>query len=190
MKAIDAALPRVQGVILEDYGKGVLPARVLRPAMKRFQERGIPVAVDPKDAISPYRGASLFKPNLREVGSLTGIRIRSDADLTRAVGKIRRSLGSADVVVTRGAEGMTLFERDQEPVQVPIARSEVFDVQGAGDTSIAALALARQAGGTLFEAALVANAAAGVVVGKVGTATATPEEIRALLPDMIAAATR
>jgi bifunctional ADP-heptose synthase (sugar kinase/adenylyltransferase) len=83
---------------------------------------------------------------------------------------------------------MTIFEGDAAPVDVPIVRSEVFDVQGAGDTSIAALTLTRLAGGTLLEAAVVANAAGGVVVGKVGTATATPEEITALLPDAIAAA--
>jgi D-beta-D-heptose 7-phosphate kinase/D-beta-D-heptose 1-phosphate adenosyltransferase len=83
---------------------------------------------------------------------------------------------------------MTIFEGDADPVDVPIARSEVFDVQGAGDTVIAALALTRRAGGTLLEAAVVANTAAAVVVGKVGTATANPKEILSLLPAAIAAA--
>jgi D-beta-D-heptose 7-phosphate kinase/D-beta-D-heptose 1-phosphate adenosyltransferase len=188
LRAVDAALPGTRGVILEDYGKGVLPARVLRAAMRRFAEAGVPVAVDPKTAVAPYRGADLFKPNLREVASLTGMRIRSEQELYRAVARLRRRLGGTDIVVTRGSEGMTIFEADASPVDVPIARSEVFDVQGAGDTSIAALSLVRAAGGTLLEAAVVANAAAGVVVSKVGTATATPEEIAALLPDAIAAA--
>ncbi len=188
LRAVDAALPGVQGVILEDYGKGLLPVRVLRAAMRRFNQAGIPVAVDPKTSVAPYRGADLFKPNLREVAALTGARIRSEHELYRAVARLRRRLGPGDIVVTRGSDGMTIFEGDAAPVDVPIARSEVFDVQGAGDTTIAALALTRLAGGTLLEAAVVANTAAGVVVGKVGTATANPEEIVALLPAAIAAA--
>ena len=188
LRAVDAALPGTRGVILEDYGKGVLPARVLRAAMRRFTEAGVSVAVDPKASVAPYRGADLFKPNIREVAALTGVRIRSEQDLHRAVARLRRRLGPSDVVVTRGSDGMTIFEGDAPPVDVPIARSEVFDVQGAGDTSIAALALTRLAGGTLLEAAVVANAAAGVVVGKVGTATATPGEIAALLPEAVEAA--
>jgi D-beta-D-heptose 7-phosphate kinase/D-beta-D-heptose 1-phosphate adenosyltransferase len=188
LRAVDAALPGSRGVILEDYGKGVLPVRVLRAAMRRFIEAGVPVAVDPKTSVTPYRGADLFKPNLREVAALTGMRIRSEQELYRAVARLRRRLGRTDIVVTRGSRGMTIFEADASPLDVPIARSEVFDVQGAGDTSIAALSLTRAAGGTLLEAAVVANAAAGVVVSKVGTATATPEEILALLPAAISAA--
>jgi D-beta-D-heptose 7-phosphate kinase/D-beta-D-heptose 1-phosphate adenosyltransferase len=188
LRAMDEALPAVQGAILEDYGKGLLPVRVLRAAMRRFNEAGIPVAVDPKTSIAAYRGADLFKPNLREVGALTGTRIRSEHELYRAVAQLRRRLGPSDIVVTRGSDGMTIFEGEAPPVDVPIARSEVFDVQGAGDTTIAALALTRLAGGTLLESAVVANTAAGVVVGKVGTATANPEEIVALLPAAIAAA--
>ena len=188
LRAVDAALPVIQGAILEDYGKGVLPDRVLRAAMRRLGEAGVPVAVDPKTSVAPYRGAELFKPNLREVAALTGSRIRSERELYRAVARLRRRLGRSDIVVTRGSDGMTLFEDDASPVDVAIARSDVFDVQGAGDTTIAALALTRLAGGTLLEAAVVANAAAGVVVGKVGTATATPEEIAVRLPAAIAAA--
>ena len=188
LRAVDAALPGIRGAILEDYGKGVLPVRVLRAAMRRFSEAGVPVAVDPKTSVTPYRGADLFKPNLREVAALTGARIRSEHELYRAVARLRRRLGQSDIVVTRGSDGMTIFEGDASPVDVPIARSEVFDVQGAGDTTIAALALTRLAGGSLLEAAVVANTAAGVVVGKVGTATANPEEILALLPAAIAAA--
>ena len=188
LRVVDAALPGVQGVILEDYGKGLLPVRLLRAVMRRFNQAGIPVAVDPKTSVAAYRGADLFKPNLREVAALTGARIRSEHELYRAVARLRRRLGPGDIVVTRGSDGMTIFEGDAAPVDVPIARSEVFDVQGAGDTTIAALALTRLAGGSLLEAAVVANTAAGVVVGKVGTATANPEEILALLPAAIAAA--
>ena len=115
-----------------------------------------------------------MKPNLREAEALAGMRIRSNADLARAALRLRRKLGGAAVVVTRGAEGMALFEGDGSACFVGTPRREVFDVQGAGDTTIAALSLALRAGGSLLEAAVIANAAAGVVVSKVGTATATP----------------
>lgn len=191
LAALEAEVAGVDGVVLEDYGKGVLAPRVLRGVMRRLVERNVWMAVDPKDTVAPFRGARLFKPNQREVEGLTGIRVRSDADLARAVAKLRRTLGEkAEIVVTRGSEGMSIFESGVEAVHVPIARSEVFDVQGAGDTSIAALALARLAGASLVEAVVIANAASGVVVGKVGTATATPAEIRALLPAAVEAARR
>jgi len=125
-----------------------------------------------------------------EAAALSGVAIRSPADLERAAARLRRRIGGGALAVTRGADGMTLFEGDDPGVAVATARREVFDVQGAGDTAIAALALAKLAGGTLQEAALIANAAAGVVVGKVGTATASPSEITAQLPRSLAAARR
>jgi D-beta-D-heptose 7-phosphate kinase/D-beta-D-heptose 1-phosphate adenosyltransferase len=188
LRSVERAAPTAKGVILEDYGKGLLAARVVRGLMKICAAHGLPVAVDPKGSAAAYRGADLFKPNLREVETLLGVRIRTPAELARAVAKLRQRLGGSDIVVTRGADGMTIFEGDAAPVDVPIARSEVFDVQGAGDTSIAALALARLAGASLLEAVVIANAAAGVVVGKVGTATASPDEISQLLAPAAAAA--
>jgi D-beta-D-heptose 7-phosphate kinase/D-beta-D-heptose 1-phosphate adenosyltransferase len=188
LAAIDAALPRSHGVVLEDYGKGLLAPRMVRAAMRRFAAVGVPVSVDPKADLAAYRGASLVKPNLREVESSSGARIRSRADLERAALRLRRRLGGAELVVTRGASGMTLFSDDEHGVEVPTPPREVFDVQGAGDTAIAVLTLALRAGGSLFEAAVLANAAAGVVVGKVGTATASPDEVRAQLPAALEAA--
>ncbi len=185
---VEAALSGCDGLILEDYGKGLLQRRVLSGILRRAAGAGLLIAVDPKEQVASYRGATLVKPNQREVEALTRVRIRSRDDLIRAVARLRRSLGGADVVVTRGGEGMTVFEGDEPPVDVPIAHSEVYDVQGAGDTSIAALTLARLAGASLLEAAVLANAAAGVVVGKLGTATADPDEICRLLPDAVAVA--
>ncbi len=190
LRAIDDVVPRVNGVVLEDYGKGVLTRSLARAALRRFRDAGLPVAVDPKGDLAPYRGATLVKPNLREVEELTGMRVSGPGDLARAAERLRRRLGGTALVVTRGADGMSVFEGDGPGVDVPIARSEVFDVQGAGDTAIAALALTSVAGGSLLEAAVIANAASAVVVGKVGTATASPEEIRAVLPDAMAAARR
>jgi rfaE bifunctional protein kinase chain/domain len=188
LAAIARAAPRVKGVIVEDYGKGVLSRRIARASMQLFQDAQLPVAVDPKADLSHYRGAQLLKPNLREAEELAGIRVRSEEDLQRIAMRLRRLTGGASVVVTRGNDGMSLFEDDGPGLRVPTVPREVFDVQGAGDTAIAALTLALRAGGTLLEAAVIANAASGVVVGKVGTATASADEVKALLPDAIAAA--
>lgn len=188
LAAIDKAVSSVDGVVIEDYGKGVLSRRIATAAMRRFRAAGLPVAVDPKAELACYRGAALLKPNLREAQALSGIEVRDAADLSRAGQRLRQRIGGGAVVVTRGAAGMTLFEGEGPGVTVPTVVREVFDVQGAGDTSIAALALALRAGASLREAAVIANAAAGVVVGKVGTATASADEVRAALPEALAAA--
>jgi D-beta-D-heptose 7-phosphate kinase/D-beta-D-heptose 1-phosphate adenosyltransferase len=186
--SIERALPEVSGVVVEDYGKGVLSKRIATGLMRRFREAGLPVVVDPKATLAPYRGAALMKPNLREAEALSGVVIRGPADLAAAASRLRRRIGGGDIVVTKGAGGMTLFAGDGEGVDVPTVAREVFDVQGAGDTTVAALALSLRAGARLLEAAVIANAAAGVVVGKVGTATASVGEVRELLPRAIAAA--
>lgn len=186
--AVDAAVPRVDAAVLEDYGKGVLPRRFAAGLMRRLREAEISVLVDPKGAVSPYRGARLLKPNLREAEALSGIPIRGARDLADAAARLRRKLGGGDLAVTRGPRGMTLFSGDGVGIDVPTVAREVFDVQGAGDTTAAALALALRAGARLIEAAVIANTAAGIVVGKAGTATASAAEVRALLPEAIAAA--
>jgi rfaE bifunctional protein kinase chain/domain len=188
LAAIDRCIPRVDGVIVEDYGKGVLSRRLAAAAMRRFQSARVPVTVDPKVELAPYRGASLLKPNLREAEEISGVAVNDRADLDRAVARLRRRIGGGNVVVTRGPDGMTLYEGDGPGVDVPTVAREVFDVQGAGDTAIAALSLALRAGASLVEAAVIANAASGVVVGKVGTATASADEVLALLPEALAAA--
>lgn len=190
MQAIERVAPRVNGVIVADYGKGLLSRRLAAAAMRRFQASDLPVTVDPKVEITPYRGAALLKPNLRETELLSGVAIRNRDDLCRAVARLRRRMGGAAVVVTRGPDGMTLFDDGSDGVDVPTAAREVFDVQGAGDTAIAALSLALRAGASLLEAAVIANAASGVVVGKVGTATASADEVKALLPAALAGARR
>jgi D-beta-D-heptose 7-phosphate kinase/D-beta-D-heptose 1-phosphate adenosyltransferase len=188
LASVEAGARGSVAAVVEDYGKGVLSRATARRAMLSLETAGVPVVVDPKTSLAPYRGAALVKPNLREAEALSGVSIRSDSDLARAASRLRRRLGGSDVVVTRGGEGMTVFEGDGPGLHVRTAARRVFDVQGAGDTTIAALALARCAGATLFEAALLANAAAGVVVGKVGTATASADELRESLPEAIVAA--
>lgn len=188
LEFVDAALPSAHSVVFEDYGKGFLTPGLIRKLLRRVEAASLPVAVDPKDELRAYHGASLLKPNLREAEALTGVRVRTSGDLAQLARKLRQKVGSADLVITRGGDGMTVFEGEAPGLDVRTVRREVFDVQGAGDTIIATLSLARRAGASLREAAILANAAAGVVVGKIGTATASPDEIRALLPEAIAAA--
>jgi D-beta-D-heptose 7-phosphate kinase/D-beta-D-heptose 1-phosphate adenosyltransferase len=156
--------------------------------MRRFRSAGLAAVVDPKDDLAVCRGAALLKPNLREAESLSGIRIRGAEDLARAAARLRQRIGGGAVAVTRGAAGMVLFDERERGTEVATVAREVFDVQGAGDTTLAALALALRAGAPLFEAAVIANAAAGVVVEKVGTATASAEELCRRLPAAAAAA--
>ena len=188
LAAIDRVLPRVDGVVLEDYGKGLLGPRLLRAALRRFRAAELPVSVDPKHDLRNLRGTTLLKPNLREAETLSGMEIHNRDDRVRAAERLRRRVPGADLVITRGAEGMSLLPEDGELIDVRTPERAVFDVQGAGDTAIAVLSLAVRAGANLLEAALLANAAAGVVVSKVGTATATPEEIREQLPAVLEAA--
>lgn len=187
LSAIETRVLRADGVIVADYGKGVLSARIAKSVMRRCGERNVPVTLDPKSSLSTFRGASLVKPNLKEAEALSGIRARTREDLRRIATRLQAKIGGGSVVVTRGADGMSLFEGATDAMHVPTVRREVFDVAGAGDTAIAALSLALRAGASLREAAVIANAASGVVVSKVGTATATADEVKALLPEALSA---
>jgi D-beta-D-heptose 7-phosphate kinase/D-beta-D-heptose 1-phosphate adenosyltransferase len=184
---VERSLPGAHGAILEDYGKGVLSPQFAAALMRGFVRAEIPVIVDPKGMLAPYRGAALLKPNLREAGALSGVEIHDRSDLEVAAVRMHEQFGGGDIVVTCGADGMVLFEDGGAGVDVPTVSQEVFDVQGAGDTSVAALALSRLAGASLFEATVIANAAAGVVVAKVGTATASAREVLDRLPYAVAA---
>lgn len=188
LKRLERLIPRSDGAIVEDYGKGVLSRRLAVAAMKRFAAGRLPVAVDPKTDLAPFKGASVVKPNFKEAEMLSGIEIHDAESLERAAQKIRKRVGGASLVITRGPDGMSLFEDDDPPLHVATASRAVFDVQGAGDTAIAALVLALRAGGSLYEAAIVANAASGIVVNKVGTATASADEVKAALPAALSAA--
>jgi len=180
LERVRRALPGSEALILSDYQKGVLTLRVVRSVIALARRHGVPVLVDPKVRHFPlYRGVALLTPNQAEAEQATGVRIRTAADLQAAGGRILSSLRCGAVLVTRGEEGMTLFEGKAPPVQVRTAAREVFDVTGAGDTVIATLGLAVSAGASLTEAARLANYAAGVVVGKLGTATASVEEVLA-----------
>jgi len=174
----------LDGVIIEDYGKGVLAPDVIRGAMDIFAEENLRVFVDPKEGNwEVYRGAELVKPNLREAQQLTGIRVRGASDLDRLGRELLSVTRAQTVAITRGEEGMSLFSEDGGVQHVPTSARAVADVAGAGDTAIAALALARLSGASWIEAAEVANAAAGFVVRIPGTATVTQEELLGVLEE-------
>ena len=178
---LDAALGGVRACVLSDYGKGVVTPAVAAAVIARCRAAGVPVVVDPKGTdYRKYRGAALVKPNQLEAGAVLNRELRTDADVLRAGADLGELLGpDTAVLITRGAAGMTLFEPGRPPVGVPARAREVYDVTGAGDTVAAALAMGLAAGAGLPDACRLAGLAAAVVVGKVGTATCSLDELRA-----------
>ena len=171
------ALPKADALIVSDYDKGVVTRRILREVLPLAYER-MPVLIDPKIRnFDSYRPATLVTPNHHEALRLTNLEENSDSSLLEAAKAIRERLGCDSVLITRGDRGMLLLERAQDPVYVETAAREVYDVTGAGDTVIATLGAALAAGATMLEAATLANHAAGIVVGKIGTATASSDEL-------------
>ncbi len=174
------ALASCKALVVSDYQKGVVTAGLLRRLLPLARRRRIPVLVDPKVHHLPlYRRVELVTPNQREAEQATGIAIHGSGPLLAAGRELLKRLECRAVLITRGEQGMSLFERGRRPVHIPTSAREVFDVTGAGDSVIATLALALCAGARTTEAAVLANYAAGVVVGKLGTACATPGEILA-----------
>jgi D-beta-D-heptose 7-phosphate kinase/D-beta-D-heptose 1-phosphate adenosyltransferase len=175
--AVRDALENAHALVISDYDKGVVTRNVLETVLPEAYGK-IPVLIDPKARnFDYYRPATLVTPNHHEAFRLTGVDDDSDGALQTAASRIRELLSCDAVLITRGDRGMVLFEGNKSPVKVNTAAREVFDVTGAGDTVIATLAASLAAGGTMTEAALLANQAAGIVVGKLGTATATINEV-------------
>ena len=171
----EVELPRADACILSDYGKGVVSRRVAERFIQMARSAGKPIVVDPKGIdFAKYRGATLVKPNFDEARLAAG---DPHADLAAVSRHLLGLLEGCAVLVTRGADGMTLFRRDEPPFTIASTAREVFDVTGAGDTVAAVLALALAAGASPTEAAVLANVAAGIVVAKVGAAQPTREEL-------------
>jgi len=176
---LDAAMADADAVLIEDYNKGTLTQGVIERAMILAKKRGIPVVVDPKfKHFFAYRGATLFKPNRRELEQAMGATL----DLARhdALPTSLDKLGVDNLLLTLGAEGMVLVTKDRQLTRIPTMAREVFDVSGAGDTVTAWVGTALAAGASVREAAQVANYAAGVEVGKSGVATVSPTEVLAM----------
>lgn len=174
--AIEEVLTTSDALVLEDYNKGVLVAPVIERAMALAQALGRPIVVDPKFRnFFTYRGATVFKPNRRELESALGAAVNLD-DAGTLPATLER-LGAQHLLLTLGERGMALVSRDGEVRRIPTTAREVYDVVGAGDTVTAYLATALASGASATEAAVLANFAAGVEVGKLGAATVTPNEI-------------
>ncbi len=170
----DALLIDTDAVVLSDYGKGGLAH--IATMIGRARAAGKPVLVDPKgEDWDKYRGATLVTPNRGEFRQVAG-RWRDEADLERRAQALRRDLELGALLVTRSEEGMSLYS-DGGTLTIPAQAREVFDVSGAGDTVIATLGALLAAGAALSDAVAIANRAAGIVVGKLGTATVSPDEL-------------
>lgn len=179
LAALAREIPRAEAVILSDYGKGVIAPKTLAAAIGLCRRRGIPVTVDPKpEHFRRYRGVTCVTPNTAEAWACMRRPPQPGDAAIEVLGRdIVRTLKSRSALITRGAEGMSLFEEGGRPVHIPTRAQEVFDVSGAGDTVISTLTLALAAGASLKKAAELANHAAGIVVGKLGTATTDPREL-------------
>ena len=181
---IDKHLVDFDVVIVSDYYKGVISQPLMSYLLRKVCEvesesgRRIPVVVDPKpEQPARFIGATIITPNHLEAEKMSGLQITNEQELIQAAEILRDKFSCEAVLITRGEAGMSLLETGKELVTIPTMAREVFDVTGAGDTVIATLALGLAAGATFAEAASLANVAAGIVVGKIGTATVSREEI-------------
>ncbi len=178
LAAAGEQLGHAGALVLSDYGKGVLPARVTAALIALARQAGVPVVVDPKGADwDRYRGATVVTPNRKELAEAAGLPTASDDEIEAAARRLMDRCGIDTILVTRSQEGMTLVPRDAAVTHLPAQAREVYDVSGAGDTVVATVAAALAAGAPLVEAARLANVAAGIVVGKVGTAAVHVEEL-------------
>lgn len=177
-----AVADEISAVIISDYGKGVITLSLLEKVIEVCLERDIFIAVDPKEThFHNYRKVSVITPNHHEAGFAYGKRIRTEQDLLEVGNGLLQKLQAKSILITRGADGMSIFRSGQEPTHIPTFARKVYDVTGAGDTVIATFVSAICGGADLVEAAVVANAGAGITVAEVGTATVTVPQLRAEL---------
>jgi len=184
LEAFKAQLKKADAVIICDYGKGVVSQHLLNEIKALCRARATWLSLDPKPYHLNLSGLSLITPNRKEAFELANLpdetRHRNplaDKNLMAAAERLLRELRPAVLLITLGELGMLLCQRDQKPFHIPTMAREVFDVSGAGDTVIAAFTAAIAAGASPLEAAIISNHAAGIVVGKIGTATVTPDEL-------------
>ncbi len=179
---INQIIPGVDGIICSDYHKGILTEKIIKTILRRAKKSKKAVIVDPKSSdFSLYKGATVITPNEREVARSVPIKIRDKQDLGRAAEYLLNLTQAEAVLITLGKDGMSLYQSKEEFVSIPTVAKEVFDVTGAGDTVISVFSMAVFVGFSYREAAWLANMAASVVVGKVGTAVVTLEEINEFL---------
>ncbi|MFH1133485.1 MAG: D-glycero-beta-D-manno-heptose-7-phosphate kinase [Nanoarchaeota archaeon] len=174
-------LHQSDAVIISDYAKGTVTEALAKEVIASCNRKGLPVVIDPKpEHMSFFSGATVIKPNSLGASRMAGYPITNQEEALRA-GRELLSRLSANILITQGERGMTLFERSGRVTSIPTQAKEVFDVSGAGDTAAAVMALALAAKLPLAEAAIIANQASGIVVGKVGTAIVTQEELAGIM---------
>ena len=191
IRAITQRIREVDAIVIEDYGKGLITRQLLAAVIPLARKHRKIITVDPKEEhLDLYRRVTALTPNRAEAGGAVGRELESNADVQRAGAEILKRLQCEGLLITLGEDGMCLFERASHrggagqgvrTLLIPTVAQEVFDVAGAGDTVIAAFTLALASGASMVQAARIANHAAGIVVGKLGVATATPAELRAKL---------
>jgi D-beta-D-heptose 7-phosphate kinase/D-beta-D-heptose 1-phosphate adenosyltransferase len=172
----------ISALVISDYGKGVITGNLLKQVIDLCLDNGVFVSVDPKDVhFKSYRKVSVITPNHHEAGFAYGVKIRDEETLFEAGKGLLSQLELESILITRGKDGMALFLKDGSEYLLPTVAQEVFDVTGAGDTVISSFTAAASGGASPFEAAYIANQAAGVVVGEVGTAQVTADQLRGVL---------
>ncbi len=168
----------IRAVVVSDYGKGTVTRPLFDRILALALEADVPVALDPKEFdLTGVGPVTVITPNEKEAERFTGIRIRANDGVEEAGRRLLELTGARNILITRGEHGMSLFTPGRPTLHLPAQAREVYDVTGAGDTVAAAIALGLAAGAALKDAAEMANLAAGIVVGKLGTATASPEEL-------------
>ena len=179
IETIERRIGEADALIIEDYGKGVITRQLLETVIPLARSKKKLITVDPKEEhFELYRGVTALTPNRQEAGEAVGRELETDAQIDAAGAEILRRLVCDGVLVTLGEDGMRLFEQEQAPLRISTVAREVFDVAGAGDTVIATFTLALASGASMEQAARLANVAAGIVVGKLGVATASPGELQ------------
>lgn len=180
LRFVREKIKHIDAVIVEDYGKGVILPVILKEVTRLAKKLKVPVLVDPKEKhFSYYKGVTALTPNRKEAYNafVNGAPEREYTTDEIGFGLLRKMKSEA-VLITLGEDGMALYEKKGRVTKIPTAAREVYDVSGAGDTVIAVFGMALAAGANMREAAVISNLAAGVVVGKLGTATVLPEELR------------
>jgi D-beta-D-heptose 7-phosphate kinase/D-beta-D-heptose 1-phosphate adenosyltransferase len=178
----DQARKGLDAIIISDYCKGVVTQGLVRDIVRLARKHGIIVSVDPKVShFGIYSGVTILTPNTKEASLGSRIDIDDEDTLLRAGRSILKRLSCTAVLITRGEHGMSLFEKGGRITHIPTVAREVFDVTGAGDTVISTLTLAMAAGAKISDAAKLSNYAAGIVVGVVGTATVSPEQLKQMI---------
>jgi len=181
--SVQSNIKDIDAIILEDYNKGTMTREVIHGIIEAARKNDKIIAVDPKfENFFEYKNVTMFKPNRRETEEVLGGRLRTDADLINAGKRMLKELSVENVLLTRGEDGMSLFEANGAVTHMGTAANHVLDVSGAGDTVIATLTMALAAGATVREAATLANYAGGVVVGSVGI---VPIQLEALVETVL-----